>query len=389
MEKEDFNIHNDQDIVMKAINDAQYAASDEFIDWLDESEEHKKLYQDCLFYRQSMLYAHKDEQEVETAWQTFIASKHSHTQEEPTHWARIIKIVISAAAVAAFGFLFLHHPSTQNAIENKLSVIQQEMSKDSLGKQENIIAEKTAEAKKKAKTLTAYIAEYQEMIDNGTIQTEELQVVEGKQGEPKHIVLEDGTEVWVNVGSRISFLKHFGTGPRIVDLKGEAYFKVKHDANNPFVVRTPYFNTVDKGTSFNIKAYDRKTASVTLCEGEVSVSLPQAEQGISLLPGEKITCGMSNSLLVNKVNVNTMTAWMHGTFSYDGATLGEVFDDIARYYGKQIVVKDEDVLEKKVKFWASYEDGFMDVMNTLLFTSGIDITMVDGSNCVYIVKHKD
>jgi len=368
MRKEDFNTHNDnnQDIV-----------------------KHKKLYQDFLFYRQSMLHTRKDKQDAETAWKTFIANKHTDVQEEPTHWARIVKIAIAAAAVAAFGFLFLHHPSTQNAIENKLSAIQQEMDKDSLGKKESTIAEKMTNGKDKAESLTAYIAEYQEMIDNGTIQTEEMQVVEGKQGEPKHIILEDGTEVWVNVGSRISFLKHFGTGPRIVDLKGEAYFKVKHDANNPFVVRTPYFNTIDKGTSFNIKAYDRKTASVTLCEGEVSVSLPQTEQGITLMPGEKVAYGANNLLAVSKVNPSTMTAWMHGQFNYDGATLGEVFDDIARYYGKQIIVKDEDVLDKRVKFWASYEDGFMDVMNTLIFTSGIDITMVDGSNCVYIVKHKD
>lgn len=393
MKKEDINIFNDkdEDIVMRAINDAQYAASDEFIDWLGESEEHKKIYQDFMFYRQSMIFAHQDEQlDVNAAWQAFMADKHSDETKEPIHWARIVKIAISAAAVVAFGFLFLQHPKTQDAIESKLASFQQEIQhSDSSSSQEAAATTNESTAKAKAQKLMAYIADYQEMIDNGTIRTEEMQVVEGKRGEPKHLVLEDGTEVWLNVGSRISYLKHFGKGPRIVDLKGEAYFKVKHDAENPFVVRTPYFNTVDKGTSFNVKAYDRKTASVTLCEGEVAVSLPQAEQGITLQPGERITCGASNTLSVNKVNINTMTAWMHGQFNYDGATLGEIFDDLARHYGKQIIVKDEDVLDKRIKFWASYEDNFMDVLNTIILTSGIDITMVDGSNCVYIVKHKD
>lgn len=390
MEQKNLNIdEKEQDIVIKATTDANYAASNEFIDWLNESEEHKKLYQDFMFYRQSALYAQQSV-DTETAWNTFIINKKTNAKaREINPWTRIVKIAISAAAIIAMGLLFLHQPSTQDVIENKIASIQKELNTDSLQRAINNQQKENPSNKNKEQNITAYIEEYQEMIDNGTIQTEELEVLESKPGEPKHIILEDGTEVWVNVGSRISFLKHFGKGPRIVDLQGEAYFKVKHDAENPFVVRTPYFNTVDKGTSFNIKAYDKKTASVTLCEGEVSVSLPQAEQGISLQPGEKLTYGMNNHPLINRINISSMTAWMHGQFNYDDATLEEILDDISRYYDKQIIVNDKEVLAKRLKFWASHEDNFQDVMNTLIFTSGIDITMVDGSNCIYIVKHKD
>lgn len=397
MEKKDYNIHNDndQEIVMRAINDAHFASSNEFIDWLAETEEHKKLYQDFMFYRQSRLYTQNSENDTEKAWNAFISDKTAknetaETMDMDTHWHRIIKIAISAAAVLAFGFLLLHQSKTEKVFMENLSALQENItSSDSPSiSKEKVLAAESAINRNKEENLKAYIEEYQEMIDNGTIRTE-MEVVESKQGEPKHIVLEDGTEIWVNAGSHITFMKHFGQGPRIVDLKGEAYFKVKHDANRPFVVRTAYFNTVDKGTAFNVKAYNRKTASVTLCEGDVEVSLPEANSGISLVPGEKLTCGLNNQLLVNKVNVSTMTAWMHGQFNYEGATLEEIIDDISRHYGKKIVVKDQDVLSAKLKFWASYDEDFMDVMNTLIFTSGIDITMVDGSDCIYIVKHKD
>lgn len=390
MEKKNLNINEkEQDIVMKAITDANYAASNEFIDWLNESEEHRKLYQDFMFYRQSALYAQQNV-DTETAWNTFIINKKTNAKtREINPWTRIVKIAISAAAIIAMGLLFLHQPSTQNVIENKIASIQKELNTDSLQRAIDSQQKESSSNKNKEQNITAYIKEYQEMIDNGTIQTEELEVLESKPGEPKHIILEDGTEVWVNIGSRISFLKHFGKGPRIVDLQGEAYFKVKHDAENPFVVRTPYFNTIDKGTSFNIKAYNKKTASVTLCEGEVSVSLPQAEQGISLQPGEKLTYGKNNHSLINRINISSMTAWMHGQFNYEDATLEEILEDISRYYDKQIIVKDKEVLDKRLKFWASHEDNFQEVMNTLIFTSGIDITMTDGSNCIYIIKHKD
>lgn len=391
MEKKDFNIKDEkeQDIVIKAITDVNFAASNEFIDWLNESEEHKKLYQDSMFYRQSAHYA-QQKIDAEAAWNTFISNKRTNaTIREITPLARIAKIAISAAAVITLGLLLLHQPSTQDVIENKIASIQKELKTDSLQHSIDKQQKEGSSSMNKEQNIKAYIAEYQELIDNGTIQTEELEVQESKPGEPKHIVLEDGTEVWVNVGSRISYLKHFGKGPRIVDLQGEAYFKVKHDAENPFVVRTPYFNTIDKGTSFNVKAYDKKTASVTLCEGEVSVSLPQAEQGVNLQPGEKLTYGMNSHPLISRININSMIAWMHGQFNYEDATLEEILDDISRYYGKQIIVNDKDVLAKRLKFWASHEDSFQEVMNTLIFTSGIDITMTDGSNCVYIIKHKD
>ena len=166
MEKKDYNIHNDndQEIVMRAINDAHFASSNEFIDWLAETEEHKKLYQDFMFYRQSRLYAQNSENDTEKAFHAFISDKTAKNETAKTmdmdnHWHRIIKIAISAAAVLAFGFLLLHQSKTEKVFMENLSALQENItSSDSPSiSKEKVLAAESAINRNKEENLKAYI----------------------------------------------------------------------------------------------------------------------------------------------------------------------------------------------------------------------------------------
>src|SRR5699024_2281168 len=118
-----------------------------------------------------------------------------------------------------------------------------------------------------------------------------LNTVTTKAGSKTKIMLPDGTKVWLNADSKLTYPNDFQHIPkREVTLVGEAYFKVKHDAEHPFVIHTKGLTVRDIGTEFNLKAYpDDENSSLSLIEGSVSVSLiNDKDKDLILKPGEKV-----------------------------------------------------------------------------------------------------
>lgn len=383
----------DQEIVIRALTDREFSVSDEFLLWLEADEGNKRLYQQLMLCQQDILEKSQPAPDVAEAWETFKQDKIAKDETEKNQIfgsgkvKAMVKFFMATAAALIIAFLVLSPKASETKGDSPLaeshdkpSVVEEFVAK---------VMEHTPFAQEKidSTNIQEYIADYQRQMDEGEISVE-VEKVMVEAGATDHYVLEDGTEIWMNVGSQVTYPKHFGDGARIVELRGEAYFKVKHDEKRPFVVVTPYFNAIDLGTGFNIKAYNKEHASITLCEGKVAVSLSEQQPLTNLSPGEKAEL-TSHGLDISHADTDMATAWMHGYFSYDGATVGEVLDDLARYYGKEIVAEDKTVLDTKVKFWASKRDSFHDVMRYLLYTSGIDMYMTDSSEKVYIVRHKD
>ena len=95
-------------------------------------------------------------------------------------------------------------------------------------------------------------------------------------GEKSTITLSDGTRFTLNAGSKLRYPKQFNGKTRDIYLKGEAYFEVRHNSKQPFVVHTGNLTTTDLGTKFDVSAYpDNKTISVSLLEGKVKVSMSE------------------------------------------------------------------------------------------------------------------
>jgi ferric-dicitrate binding protein FerR (iron transport regulator) len=151
------------------------------------------------------------------------------------------------------------------------------------------------------------------------------------------LTLNDGTKVWLNAESSLTFPTSFAGNERKVSISGEAYFEVttKYDARGvvkqPFIVSKNDMSVTVLGTHFNVNAYDGETSIiVTLLEGKVKTSMANGEWSM-LNPGEQAQVS-NNIKVVRGVNVEQVMAWKNGYFSFDKTDLQTVMKQIARWY---------------------------------------------------------
>ena len=155
-----------------------------------------------------------------------------------------------------------------------------------------------------------------------------------------HLILSDGTKVWLNADSRIKYPVSFGEGKREVNLQGEGYFEVSRDTARPFVVSTDRMDVRVLGTTFDINTYEDEGKSyVVLVEGLVEVSAGKGESRI-ITPGDIAEVNMHDvqaGIQVSKCDVGHYTAWKEGNFSFRNASLTEILKRVSRYYDVTII----------------------------------------------------
>lgn len=155
--------------------------------------------------------------------------------------------------------------------------------------------------------------------------------------------LSDGSHVWLNAGSSVTYPIAFVGDERKVSITGEAYFEVAKDASKKFIVDANETTTEVLGTHFNVNAYDDESdIRITLLEGSVKVS--KGNSNNLLKPGQQAQ--VSNSIkVVNDVDVEQVMAWKNGKFQFGGAGIEEVMRQIARWYDVEVVyeLKPQDV----------------------------------------------
>lgn len=167
------------------------------------------------------------------------------------------------------------------------------------------------------------------------------------EGKDMKITLADGTEVWLNAGSSLTYPTRFAGKNREVKLKGEAYFKVSHDEKHPFIVNAEGLHTMVLGTQFNVRCYSATDTHVTLVEGKVSVHSDQSR--VVMLPGEDAQLA-SGRLQVKDVNVDDMTCWRDGIQFFDNATLREILMQMGSWYNLNVVCHDTNNLNRRLHY---------------------------------------
>ncbi len=166
------------------------------------------------------------------------------------------------------------------------------------------------------------------------------------------LLLPDGTRVWLNASSSLTYPTAFTGAERQVDVSGEAFFEVAGNVQKPFKVRINNQVNVDVlGTSFNVNAYSNEAAIyTTLVEGAVRVSLESKgasslKQQLVLTPGqqakvknaEDATTAINTSIdLVKNPDLNKIIAWKRGFFNLEDATLPEVMRMLERWYDIEV-----------------------------------------------------
>ncbi len=158
---------------------------------------------------------------------------------------------------------------------------------------------------------------------------------------PVSIILNDGTKVWLNTASSLTYPTAFTGTTREVSIIGEAYFEVSKNEAHPFKVKLGEKGTVTVlGTHFNINRYDdEQFTAVTLLEGSVRYET-SPQQSVQLSPGQQANFNNGAAISVDKnVNIEAVMAWKNGLFYFNQADLGNVMRQIARWYDMDLEFK--------------------------------------------------
>lgn len=170
-----------------------------------------------------------------------------------------------------------------------------------------------------------------------------IQIPKGMQ---YRLMLPDGSHVWLNAASSITFPVQFSGTDRVVQLRGEAFFDVKHHAEKPFIVQTSLQSLEVLGTTFNVSAYDDDGyVRTSLLSGSVRVKRvgqnDEKNASLVLRPGEESLAEVDNNLIErSKADIRHMAAWRNGLFTFHNEPVEEVMRKVARWYDIEVEYRD-------------------------------------------------
>lgn len=167
-------------------------------------------------------------------------------------------------------------------------------------------------------------------------------IVAVERGQKANVLLPDGSRVWLNSQSKLTYTEDFNVSKRELELEGEAYFDVAHNPEKPFVVRSNAITVEALGTAFSVKAYNEDDfISSTLLRGKVRVTTPAGES--ILMPNERVLYDKVNHKLEQRkvVNAADFTGWIHDELRFENESLEEIAKSIQRIYSVEIVFASE------------------------------------------------
>jgi ferric-dicitrate binding protein FerR (iron transport regulator) len=235
--------------------------------------------------------------------------------------------------------------------------------------------------------------------NNGTVdKTTAVNLVTAKYGLKKKLLLPDGTQVWLNSGSSITYSKNFSTTHRELQLTGEAFFDVVKDVKHPFIIHTKVMDVKVLGTAFNIRSYpDEGTTETSLVRGRVQIILHQnPSKNLFLNPNDKVIIQnasldiekeLSAKVAEPKVVLTQMhqlqqdstsfeTSWVSNKLSFDNETLGHIALKLERWFDVKVKIQDES-LKAGTYYGVFDEENLEEVLTALQLTGNFHFRIVD------------
>jgi transmembrane sensor len=183
--------------------------------------------------------------------------------------------------------------------------------------------------------------------------------------------LPDGSTGFLNSGSRLKYPIQF-IGDRKVELSGEAFFDVVHNAEMPFHVNTSNLDIKVLGTTFNVIANeDEKTEEIVLQTGKVDVSSKDGKQLAVLAPNEQLTMDTENGTVTKiTVEASQYSTWKDGKLVFRNENMQQVARRLSRWYNAEVLIEDQQL--EAYAFHATFIDEPLDeVLKLLCLTTPI------------------
>lgn len=180
--------------------------------------------------------------------------------------------------------------------------------------------------------------------------------------------LPDGSMVWLNVNSSMTYPMEFKNGCREVELRGEAYFDVDADKDRPFVVKALGVEVVATGTQFNVNAYTHPT--VTLVKGAVSVGVSSVGGDFKLVPGDRFDISGDSVMLSHNNDVERWCCWRDGRIIFDDDLMSDVFERLEQIYNVKFTILAPDIVS--TRFHASFAgENINDILRLIEYSAPI------------------
>ncbi|MDD4193372.1 MAG: FecR domain-containing protein, partial [Mangrovibacterium sp.] len=199
------------------------------------------------------------------------------------------------------------------------------------------------------------------------------------KGQIAECVLADGTQVWLNLGTTIHYDPSLTGKNRIVNLEGEAYFKVAKMPDRPFIVNTSELQVKVLGTSFNVRAYsDEEQTATTLEEGSIELGFKRlpGHAPIKLTPGECASFHIAaKKLQIEKTDTYLNTAWRDGKYIFKDADLETIVLQLEKAYDVRIHLKNDAVEHQRFRGIFEYKQNIFDALETIERTTSLNYRM--------------
>jgi transmembrane sensor len=228
-------------------------------------------------------------------------------------------------------------------------------------------------------------------------------ILEVPYGSRSTFTLPDGTKLWVNSGSKLTYNNGYGKSNRDIDLTGEAYFDVTKNRKLPFIVHALNLKIKALGTSFNVKAYpDERKVETTLVHGLVEIEKAGSKSPFLLRPSQKITISEeevpgpiaqnenkellqkkrnvssidtgSTVILTKEIDTNKETSWKEGKLIFDREPLSSLTVKLERRYDVHFSFENEKLRE--YKYTGTFGDLSLEqIMEAMRFSSPLDFVI--------------
>ncbi|OUN64947.1 MULTISPECIES: FecR family protein [Butyricimonas] len=203
-----------------------------------------------------------------------------------------------------------------------------------------------------------------------------------------NLILSDGTWVYLNAESVITYPQKFVGEKREVTLEGEAYFQVTASKEHPFIVKTKDMDVLVTGTEFNVKAYpDELNVQTTLLRGKVAVFAGiDKKEKIEIEPNQQAEWSRENvKLQVREVDPDLFVAWKNGQFLFRQDRLEDIMKTLARWYDMEVFYLDESIKNMAFAGKLDRSEDITPILNVLRATDKLTVE-VNGKRIVLGVK---
>lgn len=198
------------------------------------------------------------------------------------------------------------------------------------------------------------------------ISSSQQQAITVPAGQRAQIVLPDGSRVWLNSRSTLTYAANFGRSNRNVELDGEAYFDVTPNTSTPFFVHTENNKIKVVGTSFNVSAYKGSNEfETTLVEGIVDIYSRESDRLLTRLTKDEFFAAHGNNYQKKYLHSYEFLRWKEGLYCFDDTPFRCILDKLEKYYNVDIAVECPRVLDYQCTGKFKEHDGIEHILKVI------------------------